>query len=136
MIRVSSRIVGLEKVGPALTGHLRRTLPKAVRQQILLEEAAPVAARMTAVAPRGPHNPHAADFIRATPVEAFNSEEAAVAIGVVDVPGKRDRGFVFGFLEFGTRRMAARPFIRSTTDVELPRMLARVKARVAEALAR
>jgi hypothetical protein len=136
MIKVSTKITGLDKLASSLQGHLRKTLPLETRRQILAAEGAPVAERMTAVAPRGHHNPHAAEFIRVTPVDGATSEEARVAIGVVDVPGKADRGFVFQFIEFGTIKRAARPFLRPTADVEIPRMMDRVRARVAQELAK
>lgn len=134
MIKVSSKMTGLEKIGPAIENAIRRPLPLEVRTQILAEEGAPVAELMTAKAPRGSHNPHAADFIRATPMPPGPGNEARVAIGVVDVPGKKDRGFVFQFIEYGTKHMGARPFLRPTADSELSAMLERVRARVAQAL--
>jgi HK97 gp10 family phage protein len=136
MITVKTKITGLDKLAGALQAHLKRTLPLETRRRILVEEGQPVAARMTAVAPRGPHNPHAADFIRVTPVDGTAPDEARVAIGVVDVPGKTDRGFALMFPEYGTRKMSARPFLRPTADVELPLMLARVGDRVAKELAK
>jgi len=48
--------------------------------------------------------------------------------------GKGARGWALLFSEYGTRKMAARPFLRPTADVELPRMLDRVGARVAKEL--
>jgi HK97 gp10 family phage protein len=136
MIKVTTKITGLDKLAAQLQGHLKRTLPIETRRQILLDEGAPVAARMTAMAPRGPHDPHAADFIRVTPVDGWQPDEARVAIGVVDAPGKQDRGFVLGFVEYGTRKRSARPFLRPTTDVEIPSMLSRVADRVAQELAK
>lgn len=135
MIKVSAKITGLDKLAGALQGHLSKTLPLETRQRILAEEGKPVAARMTAVAPRGPHHPHAADFIMVTLVDGETPDEARVAIGVADVPGKADRGWVLSFPEYGTRKMSARPFLRPTADVELPLMLDRVTARVAKELA-
>lgn len=134
MIKVSSKVTGFEKIGAALASHLRRTLPLELRQQILAQEGQPVADLMKAKAPRGSGAPHAADYIAVTPVPGLTPNEARVAIGVVDVPGKQDRGFVFLFHEFGTRKMSARPFLRPVADVELPRMLERVAERVAKAL--
>ena len=154
MIKVSTKITGLDKLAGALQSHLKRTLPLELREKILLEEGQPVADMMTAKAPRGPHDPHAAEFIRVTPVRPEDSitgtrnqqaakaaqlkpsDTATVAIGVVDVPGKEDRGWVLQFPEYGTRHRAARPFLRPTADVELPRMLDRVSARVAQELAK
>lgn len=134
MIKVSAKVTGFEKIAPAIAAHVKRTLPLELRQQILADEAQPVAELMKAKAPRGSGSPHAADFIGVTPVEGLRPDEARVAVGVVDVPGKQDRGFVFIFTEFGTRKMSARPFLRPVADVELPKMLARVGERVAKAL--
>jgi len=134
MIGVTCKVTGGDKVAAAIEAQLRRTLSAETRQKILIEEGQPVADRLTAVAPRGPHNPHAAEFIAVTPVKSFNKDDVTVAIGVVDVPGKHDRGFVFRFLEFGTSRRSATPFLRPTMDVELPLMIERVRARVAKAL--
>ena len=150
MIKVKTKLTGLEKLGPAIQAHLKRTLPLETRLQILLEEAQPVAELMKAKAPRSATAPHAADAIAATVVRpedtltgtrneragqaiqlAASGATATVAIGVTNsVP----HSYVLRFHEYGTRKMPARPFLRPTADAELPAMLKRVGERVAKAL--
>ncbi len=136
MITVSSKVTKTANVGRVVADHVKRTLSVTLRQQILIEEAQPVVARMSAAAPRGHNNPHAADFLGAVVVDGATSDDARVAIGALDVPGKEDRAFVLGFSEYGTRKMHARPFLRPTVDAEVPGMLARVGDRIAAELKR
>lgn len=43
MIKVSAKVTGFEKIAPAIAAHVKRTLPLELRQQILADEAQPVA---------------------------------------------------------------------------------------------
>jgi len=152
MINVSAKVTGMENIGPAIAALLKRTLSLATLEQILLEEGQPVADLMKAKAPRSSTAPHAADAIAVgvvRPEDAISgtrNERAAqmsqiraagpattatVAIGVRTTVF---HSYVLGFSEYGTRRQAARPFLRPVADTELPKMLARVADRVAKAL--
>ncbi len=88
-------------------------LPAALSKRVVLdgltEAAEPIRARMADRAPRAPGAPDIADHIAISPAKG-EFGEPAVAIGP-------ERGFFYGkFLEFGTVKMHARPFMRPAFD--------------------
>lgn len=65
--------------------------------------------------PRSPNAPHVADtFVAKVSREEREAGRSTVLVG--PKTGKGSVGFVAPFLEFGTSKMAARPFIRPTWD--------------------
>lgn len=101
--------------GSELLGRLN-ALPQAVGRPVLVEalkqSAAPIRRAMAQRAPRsGLSHPHLADNISVSTARNQGKNEPAVAIG----PAKdfAHRGY---WLEFGTVKMSARPFMRPAFD--------------------
>lgn len=96
-----------------------RTLPEAVSKKVVLEAltnaAQPVRALMQNMAPRAPGAPDIADHIavsRATRIDGERRDESELAVAIGP-----ERDFFYGyFLEWGTVKMAARPFARPAFD--------------------
>lgn len=156
MIEVKAKVTSTPGVGAKIVAAIARALPLERREQILVEEARPVVERLRAMAPHGPHDPHAAEFLDVVvmrpehsvtgtrnqreaqlaqlPGNSKGNERAMVSIGGVDVAGSADRAYVLQWTEYGRRGKGAKPFIRPTMDVELPAMLQRVGDRIAKEL--
>jgi HK97 gp10 family phage protein len=109
-----------------------RALPAELQEKAIVaslkDAAEPIRRRMEDLAPREPGKPDIADWIVISVAsrigdvgggrwEAKHDQEWAVAIG----PAK---AFFYGlFLEYGTRRAGARPFMRPAFDTEHPKSL-------------
>lgn len=111
--------------GAELAANLR-ALPKSVSRNAqidaLMDAADPMVTVSRRIAPRAPGAPDIAANIEAAPVRAGvdefgDAKAAAVAWGPV-------KGFFYGyFLEWGTVKMAARPFMRPAFDSQAERSL-------------
>ncbi len=104
------RIEGGAKLAATLQS-LPARVSKSIVRQALLEAAEPMRANASAMAPRAPGAPDIADHIVAAPVDGRSARgTAAVAYGP-------ERGFHYGFfLEYGTSRQSAQPFMRPSFD--------------------
>ena len=118
--RFSMKVTGFKELGAAL-----RALPTSVSQPIVInalkEAAEPMRVRMGQLAPREPGAPDLADNIGISVAnrigdvgggrwEAKHDQEFAVAVGPT-------KSFFYGiFLEYGTVKMSARPFMRPAFD--------------------
>lgn len=134
MARFSMTFTGGKELASAL-----RTLPDALSRQILLgaltEAAEPMRQRMSQLAPREPGKPDIADNIGISVAnrlgdidggrwEARSEDEHAVAVGPT-------KNFFYGiFLEYGTVKMRAQPFMRPAFDTEAPRALSQIGNRI------
>lgn len=118
------------KVNFAFTGGTEllkslNALPSAISTKVQLQAlragADLMRAEAEALAPRSDDAPHIADHIIVglprTPLEDVREEDAAVLMGP-------EKGFFYGFfLEFGTVRTAAQPFMRPAFDGKAPQSL-------------
>lgn len=129
-------------IGARLDGGMEMTkrlqaLPSATtaahQRTALVEGAELIRAEASDLAPRG-HGEHIADHIVIDPLTDteldrstdFVSEQAAVLIGP-------ERRFFYGyFLEFGTSKMSARPFMRPAVDTKARPALAVALSRLWE----
>jgi HK97 gp10 family phage protein len=105
------KLTGMEDLAKRL-----RALPEAVTKQVLREAlkkaAEPMRAKMAVLAPVGPEAPHLASSMRISPGKAEETTGVAVLVGP-------SRDFFYGrFLEYGTKHMSARPFMRPAFDSE------------------
>jgi len=112
-------MTGIKLEGGAQLARTLSGLSESVRgdvlRQVLTEVGEPMRATMATLAPRRPPAPDMADHIVITPLREIDSDrltetEAAVAIG----PARRF--FYAGFLEYGTVKMRAFPFMRPAFD--------------------
>lgn len=88
-----------------------------VLEPALLRAAGPLRDDLERTAPRGKVAPHVADtFV----VERSRTEREAGRTTVLVGPKAGYPGLVAPFLEFGTSRMAARPWIRAAYDAFAP----------------
>lgn len=100
-------------------GTLSARLRGLVLREVLTEAAEPMRETMGHLAPREPGAPDIADNMVISPLRTIEGErlletEAAVGVG----PAK---GFFYGmFLEYGTVKMSARPFMRPAFDQHAP----------------
>lgn len=118
---VHLKLTGMENLAKGL-----RALDQDLRRDVLIdalkEAAEPMRASMAALAPRGPDAPHLANSMSISVANkvggtsggrwlgATTDNEASVAVG----PSK---DFFYGlFLEYGTVKMSARPFMRPAFD--------------------
>lgn len=104
-MKIGLRIEGAEALSQQL-----RALPGRVSRkmlvQALLEAGGPMRARISALAPRGRSAPHLADSLVLQQQRGSMEGGPVVRIGVT-------RDFFYGyFVELGTSKMAARPFVR------------------------
>lgn len=127
-MNVSVKFEGGEELARTLNA-LPTRLSRQLKREALLDAAEPIKAVARRMAPREPGAPDIADNIEAQAgrggVDAFGDEkETTVAIGPV-------KGFFYGYyLEFGTVKMGARPFMRPAFDSQKDRTLALIKERL------
>ncbi len=104
-------------------------LSRQIKREALLDSAEPMVAVARRMAPREPGAPDIADNIEAQAsrggLDAFGDEKATtVVIGPA-------RGFFYGYyLEFGTVKMGAQPFMRPAFDSQKDRTLALIRERL------
>ena len=137
---VKVRIEGGAQLAKALQSLPDRVSTRVLRSA-LIEAAEPMRDRMIALAPREPGKPDIADDILIQPVTRFRDDSDSVgdlvrveegSAAVVIGPTKP---FFYGkFLEYGTARMAPRPFMRPAFDTEGIKALQRVTASIWRAL--
>ena len=107
---------GVAATTQALTDLTKRVTDETLRRR-LISAAQPVADRASQLAPRGPGGGvHLADEIV---VSVVDDQHGNPAVAVGPTTG----AFYGGFLEFGTVKMAARPFLRPAWDTESPKAL-------------
>jgi HK97 gp10 family phage protein len=86
-----------------------------VLEKALVDVGKPLRDEIVRVTPRSNQAPHVADtFIVKVSKEERSEGRSTVLVGPSAARGSV--GFVAGFLEFGTSKMPARPFIRPTWD--------------------
>lgn len=107
---------GGEEVARALSALAERA-SKSVQREALLEGGEVMRGGIAAAAPRRPPLPDLADHIVISRLNQTDERAGGVAIG----PYKPF--FYGGFLEFGTSRMAAHPFMRPGFDATVGRTL-------------
>lgn len=112
---ISVTLTGLETLLQNLLKELPEALDPPTLRRALVAAGEPIRAGMQARAPRGPDAPHIAESIIVKPLsptelEAVTDDSAGVEIGPT-------AGFFYGyFFEFGTVKLAARPFARPAFD--------------------
>lgn len=132
--RFSFKFEGGRELASAL-----RSLPEALSRDVLInaltEAAEPMRQRMSQLAPREPGKPDIADNIGISVAnrlgdvgggrwEARHEDEHAVAVGPT-------KNFFYGiFLEYGTVKMRAQPFMRPAFDTEAPRAFSQIGNRI------
>jgi len=136
--RFSLKIEGFKELAANL-----RALPDALQRSVILDAltdaAEPMRARMGQLAPRRPGAPDIADNIGISVAnrigdvgggrwEARSDTEHAVAVGPT-------KNFFYGlFLEYGTIKMAARPFMRPAFDTTVQTSLTILSQRLWDAI--
>lgn len=123
--------MGMKMTGASDVIKKLRTLPQEVAKRHLLNAvkaaAVPIADRMEALAPKGdPSEPNVSNIVTMT-VRSTEPMTAAVWVG----PEKA--AYYAYFLEYGTRKMAARPFARPAFDSENDEAQAILKTEVWDA---
>lgn len=112
----------------SLLASLPKSISKQIQRDVLVEAAEPMVAVARKMAPRAPGAPDIADNIEIgnarTGKDEFGDEKAMqVAWGPV-------RGFFYGYyLEWGTVKMGARPFMRPAFDGQKERSLGIIRTR-------
>lgn len=158
MIQTSVEVTGLEELESQLTALCDQALAKRQVQSALMKAAQPMVKTMKARAPRaeaayfryyrGSARQRAAGnvqasrvlnkpgklrrSIRRTRVKLPNSAAVGIYIGTVKHNGSKYYPFYWRFLEFGTPKMAAKPFIRNSFDNEAQNSLNIFKQRLRE----
>lgn len=123
----SLRFEGGKELAAALA-RLPQSVSKKVCIDALLEAADPMVAVARRIAPREPGAPDLADNIEARAVSGGKDGLPTVAWGPL-------KDFFYGyFLEFGTVRMSARPFMRPAFDSQMDRSLDILRRRLWEKL--
>lgn len=114
MITIKGRFIG----GAEIRANLRE-LPKAVQGRVLLSavraEGQALADEMALAAPRAEGLPDLSDSLGTTTIVSTPSS-ARVAVGPRRGSGALQHWYLWLFHEFGTSKMAARPFIRPVWD--------------------
>lgn len=107
---MSLNIQGLDRLVANLNA-LPERVSKSILRDVLKESAEPMRATASAKAPHGdPAAPNLNASIAVMTSRAGGEREAAVVVG----PTKEV--FYAGFVEFGTRKMPARPYLRPAFD--------------------
>ena len=125
---ITVRVEGGDKLARALRD-LPTRVDRSVQRDALKAGGELIRARAAALAPRAPGAPDIADHITMS-----GTRPADGSVGLAVGPAK---GFYYGrFLEFGTSRQGAQPFLRPALDGEGAQAIQRIIAELWAALIR
>lgn len=128
-MKIGVAFEGGEDLARALSS-LPSRVSKGIMKEALTDGAEPMRKRMAALAPRRPPAPDIADNIVVGTARGSDAKEGGVAVG----PAKGL--FFYGvFLEFGTVKMSAQPFMRPAFDSDALTGLTIIGQRLWQALA-
>jgi HK97 gp10 family phage protein len=136
MIKVE--LLGFKELEEALA-QLPKATGKAVLRRALIKAAKPVEVEAQSLAPRGPTG-NLKDSItistRLKKSQRRGPKPTGVEIYIGAASGKGKKGWHAGFVEFGTRKTAPRPFLRPAWDANKDKVLASIKTEIWAALAK
>lgn len=125
---ISLHVEGGDKLARELRG-LSNRVNRHVQRDALAAGGELIRSQAAARAPRAPGAPDLADHIT---ISTARPDDGSVGVAIGPA-----RGFYYGgFLEFGTVRQAAQPFLRPAWDSEGPRALKVIAAELWAALLR
>jgi HK97 gp10 family phage protein len=124
--------LSLKVEGGAQLSKRLQELPQAVSNRMLraalMEAGEPIRRAASAKAPRRPGAPDIAENIRIRPARVERPNDVAVVIGPTT-------GFYYGFfLEYGTTRMQAQPFLRPAFEENVTQVINTMTAAIWRAL--
>lgn len=113
---ITAKWTGMEEAIRAAEALGRELATEEVLRPALLKTGAPLKEEIVRTTPRSPNAPHVADtFVMKVSEEERGEGRTTVLIG--PKAGRGSVGFIAPFLEFGTSKMSARPWIRPAYDV-------------------
>lgn len=112
---ITAKWTGLDEAIRAASALGHELASEEVLRPALLKTGAPLKEDIVRTTPRSPYAPHVADtFVMKVSAEERGEGRTTVLIGPSAASGSV--GFVAPFLEFGTSKMGARPWIRPAYD--------------------
>lgn len=134
MTLIRGDIIGGKELEAALM-QLPKATAKNVLKRALERAAAPVVIEAESLAPRGPTGNLIASLDVSTKLKS--SQKTGHPVGVeLYIGAKTPPGYHAHLLEFGTAKMAARPFLRPAWDSTKQKVLSEISAEIWKALSK